>query len=98
MQGDQAFSTFHSNLSDIINSCFNLGQNILESKVVRKILRSLLERFGPKVTPIKESKDINSMRVDELVISLPDSQKPQKINFKASKYEGIESESFKLEG
>lgn len=38
------------------------------------------------------------MRVDELVISLPDSQKPQKINFKASKYEGIESESFKLEG
>ena len=42
----------------------------MDSKVVRKILRSLSERFRPKVTAIKESKDIDSMRVDELVGSI----------------------------
>ena len=42
----------------------------MDSKVVRKILRSLSARFRPKVTAIKESKDIDSMRVDELVGSI----------------------------
>ena len=43
---------------------------ILDSKVVRKILRYLTERFKPKVTAIEESKEIDSMRVDELVGSI----------------------------
>lgn len=65
-------STFHSKLSDIINSYFNLGEKIPESKDVKKkkTVGSLLERLGPKVTTIEESKDINTMRVYELVRSL----------------------------
>ena len=42
----------------------------MDSKVVRKILRSLSVRFRHKVAAIKESKDIDSMRVDELVGSI----------------------------
>ena len=56
------FSFFYSKLSDIVNSSFNLGEPIPNSKVVRKILRSLLERFRPKVTVIKETEDVDSMR------------------------------------
>ena len=80
-----------SKLSDIVNFSFNLGEPILDSKVVRKILRSLPKRFRPKVTTIEDSKDINSMRVDELVgfiqtyeMTLPNSQKPKDFAFKAS--------------
>ena len=69
MHENQSFSSFYSELSHIVNSSFNLGEPIPYSNVVRKILRSLLERFRPKVTTIEESKDINSMRVDELVDS-----------------------------
>ena len=61
---------FFNELSDIINSSFNLGEPVLGSKVVRKISRSLLERFKPKVIAIEESKDIDSMRVDKLVGSI----------------------------
>ena len=61
---------FFYELSDIINSSFNLGEPVLGSKVVRKISRSLLERFKPKVIAIEESKDIDSMRVDKLVGSI----------------------------
>ena len=49
MHENQNFSFFYSKLSDIVNSSFNLEEPILDSKVVRKILRSFLERFRPKL-------------------------------------------------
>ena len=70
MNENQSFSTFYSELNDIVNSSFNLGEPIPDSKVVRKILRSLPERFKSKVTAIEESKNIDSLRVDELVGSI----------------------------
>lgn len=42
MQEYETFSTFYSELNNIVNSYINLGERIIESKVVRKILRSLL--------------------------------------------------------
>ena len=41
-----------------------------QPKIGRKILRSLTEDFRPKVTAITESKDVDSIIVDELVRSL----------------------------
>ena len=90
MHENKNFSSFYFELSDIVNSSFNLGELISDLKVVRKILRSLLEIFKPKVTAIKESKDIDSMRVDELVgsiqtyeMTIPSSQKSKDSAFKA---------------
>lgn len=53
-----------------MNSSFNLGERIPEVKIVGKILRSLLERFRPKVTAIEKSKDLDSIKIEELVRSL----------------------------
>ena len=41
-----------------------------DSKVVRKILRSLPESFHAKVTAIEESKDLDEIKVQELIGSL----------------------------
>ena len=54
MHENQTFSSFYYELSDIVNSSFNRGEPILDSKVVRKIVRSLPERFRPKVNAIEE--------------------------------------------
>ena len=54
-------------MNDIINSIFSLGEVYDQPKIVRKILRSLIEDFRPKVTTITESKDVDSILVDELV-------------------------------
>lgn len=93
------FSSFYFELSDIVNSSFNLREPIFYSNVVRKILRSLPEIFKPKVIAIKDSKDIDSMRIDELVgstqtyeMTLPNSQMPKDFTFKASEYEEKEIE------
>ena len=53
-----------------MNSAFNLGKCIVESKIVRKILRSLPERFHAKITAIEEAKDIDQIPLTELVGNL----------------------------
>ena len=47
-----------------------MGEIYNQPKIVRKILRSLIEDFRPKVTAITESKDVDSIPVDELIGSL----------------------------
>jgi len=49
---------------------FNLGEKTKDSKIVRKILRSLSESFRTKVTAIEQSKDLNDIKVQELIGSL----------------------------
>ena len=71
MEEDESFDEFYAKLKDIMNSSFNLGKTILEPKIVRKVLRSLLERFHAKITVIEESKDIDKIPLTELVGNLP---------------------------
>ena len=47
-----------------------MGKTIPEPKIVRKVLRSLLERFHAKITVIKESNDIDKIPLTELVGNL----------------------------
>ena len=70
MEEDESFDDFCAKLKDIVNSTFNLGETIPEPKIVRKVLRSLPERFHAKITAIKESKDIDKIPLTELVSNL----------------------------
>ena len=70
MEEDESFDEFYAKLKDIVNSAFNLGETILEPKIVRKVLRSLSERFHVKIKTIKESKDIEKIPLTELVGNL----------------------------
>ena len=70
MDEDKSFDEFYAKLKDIINSTFNLGETIPEPKIVRKVFRSLPERFHGKITAIEESKDIDKIPLIELVGNL----------------------------
>ena len=70
MEEDESFDEFYAKLKDIVNSAFNLGETIPEPKIMRKVLRSLPERFHAKITAIEESKDINKIPLTELVGNL----------------------------
>ena len=70
MSDDDSFDEFYAMLNDIVNSAYNLGEIYDQPKIVRKILRFLTEDFRPKVTIITESKDVDSIPVNELVRSL----------------------------
>jgi hypothetical protein len=43
-----------------------LGEEIKESIIVRKVLRSLTMRFDPKILVLEEREDISMLSMDEL--------------------------------
>ncbi|KAG8481741.1 hypothetical protein CXB51_026619 [Gossypium anomalum] len=49
---------------------FALGEEYSNSKLVRKVLRSLSEKFFTKVTTIEEARYPNILKIDELIGSL----------------------------
>ena len=70
MEEDELFDEFYVKLKDIVNLVFNLRETIPEPKIVRKVLRSLPERFHAKITVIEESTDIDKIPLTELVGNL----------------------------
>ena len=89
MFDDESFDEFYVKLNDIVNSAYNLGEIYDQPKIVRKILRSLTKDFKPKVIAITESKDVDSIPVDELVgsrqsyeLDLPKTSKSKSIALK----------------
>jgi hypothetical protein len=92
MLEDESFNEFYTKISDLRNSMINLGKKISYVKLIKKILRSLFERFRIKVTTIEESKDLDDMKIEVLVGSLqtyefsfPPIKKAKSITLKATK-------------
>ena len=70
MSENQSFDSFYKKLNEVVIGKLNLDEKMEDSKVVRKILRSLPESFRTKVTAIEESKDLDEIKVKELIGSL----------------------------
>jgi hypothetical protein len=92
MLDDETFEEFYSKMNDLRNSMVSLGKSVSNVKLIQKIIRSLLERFRIKMTTIEESKDLEDMKIEELVGSLqnyelflPPVKKVETIALKASK-------------
>ena len=81
--------SFYSKLNEVVVSKFNLGEKMEDSKIVKKILRSLPESFHAKVTAIEESTDLDDIKVQELIgslqtyeLSLPNQRKSKSLALK----------------
>ena len=99
MSEDESFDEFYAKLNDIVNFAFNLGEIYDRPKIFWKILKSLTEDFRPKVTAITESKDVDSIPIDELVgslqsyeLDLPKTNKSKSIALKLVDDNGFDDE------
>ena len=63
MSENELFDSFYGKLNKMGIGKFNLGEKTEDSKIVRRILRSLLESFRAKVTAIEESKDLDEIKI-----------------------------------
>ena len=86
MSENESFDSFYGRLNEVVIGKLNLGEKTKDSKVVRKILRSLPESFRAKVTTIEESKDLDEIKVQELIgffqtyeLSLPSQRKSKSL-------------------
>jgi hypothetical protein len=92
MLEDETFGEFYSKMSDLKNQMVSRGKTISDVKLISKIIRYFPEHFRIKVTTIEESKDLEEMKIEELVgslqtyeLSLPPVKKIKTIALKASK-------------
>ena len=70
MSENESFNSFYGKLNEVVIGKFNLGEKREDSKIVRKILQSLPESFRAKVIAIEESKDLDEIKIQELIGSL----------------------------
>ena len=66
MKEDEDIATYFLQVDEIVNVIIGLGEEIEESVIVQKVLRSLLMRFNPKILELEERYDLNSICMDEL--------------------------------
>ena len=66
----ETISEYFSRVMVVVNDMRNLGEEMSDSKVVEKILRTLVEKFTYVVCAIEESNDIKDLSVDGLQSSL----------------------------
>ena len=92
MSEDESFDSFYGKLNEMVIGKFDLGEKTEDSKIVRKILRSLPESFRAKVTAIEESKDLDEIKIQELIgslqtyeLSLPSQRKSKSLVLKIVK-------------
>ncbi|KAA0046523.1 gag-pol polyprotein [Cucumis melo var. makuwa] len=67
---DESVLEYNERVLEIANESLLLGEKNSDSKIVRKVLRSLPRKFDMKATTIEEAYDITKLKLDELFGSL----------------------------
>jgi uncharacterized lipoprotein YehR (DUF1307 family) len=67
MNEDEIVNKYFLRFEELVNSMKGLGEKIEESFLDQKILRSLLDKFNPKVSAIEELNDLKNLSIDQLL-------------------------------
>ena len=70
MDPNETISVIFTRLTDITNDLKSLGRMYSNADLVQKILRSLPDKWDPKVTGIQEAKNLSTLPLNELMGSL----------------------------
>jgi hypothetical protein len=70
MNEDETVSKYFLRVEELVNAMKGLGEKIEESILIHKILRSLLDKFNPKVFAIEELNDLKTLSIDQLLGTL----------------------------
>ncbi|WRX14564.1 hypothetical protein QQP08_007051 [Theobroma cacao] len=70
MEPGEDITNMLDRFTNITNKLSYLGKPIPEHEIVKRLLRSLLKNWKPKVTAIREAKDLNVITLDEICGSL----------------------------
>jgi hypothetical protein len=98
MKEDETIGKYFLRVEELVNAMKALGEKIEEPSLVYKILRSLPDRFNPKVSAIEELNDLKTLEFDQLLGTLTaygmrivkDKPTSREASFKANKNEDSE--------
>ena len=66
MKESENIAAYLLRVDEVVNSITGLGEEVNESIIVQKVLRSLSLRYDAKVSAIEESRDLTKLTMDEL--------------------------------
>jgi hypothetical protein len=66
MKEDENIATYFSRVDETMNAIIGLGEEVEESVIFQKVLRSLPMIFNPKISALQERSDLNSIIMDKL--------------------------------
>jgi hypothetical protein len=66
MKEDENIASYFLRVDETINAIMGLGEEIKESVIVQKVIRSLPMIFDPKISALEEREDPNSISMDKL--------------------------------
>ena len=66
MNEDEDIAAYILRVDQLVNTIRGLGEEVEETIVVQKILRTLPKRFNPKISALEERTDLKTMTVDQL--------------------------------
>jgi hypothetical protein len=98
MKEDETVGKYFLRVEELVNAMKALGEKIEEPSLVQNFLRSLLDRFNPKVSTIEERNDLKTLEFDQLLGTLSayemrivkDKPTSKEASFKADKNEDSE--------
>ena len=64
MDEKEDIATYFLRVDEVVNSIIGSGEELNESLVVQKMLRSLLLKYDAKVSAIEETRDLTKMIMD----------------------------------
>ncbi|GKV50250.1 hypothetical protein SLEP1_g56962 [Rubroshorea leprosula] len=67
MKSEESIQDMYTRLNDIVINLKALGKVYPSQEVVRKVLRSLPKNWEAKKTAIEESKDLNTLKLEDLI-------------------------------
>jgi hypothetical protein len=70
MKEDETVGKYFLRVEEMVNAMKALGEKIEEPSLVQKILRSLPDKFNPKVSAIEELYDLKTLQFDQLLGTL----------------------------
>ena len=66
MNEDETTSKYFLRIEELVNAMKGLGEKFDDVFLVQKILRSLSDKFNPKVSVIEEISDLKTLSIDQL--------------------------------
>ncbi|MCI46993.1 retrovirus-related Pol polyprotein from transposon TNT 1-94, partial [Trifolium medium] len=78
---------YFNRVTQLSNAMKNCGEDVSDNNIARKVMRTLSYKFDAIAVAIEESKDLSTMKVEELQYSLEAHEK--RVNEK-SKERGVE--------
>ncbi|WJZ95707.1 hypothetical protein VitviT2T_014453 [Vitis vinifera] len=70
MQENETITKYYDRIALIVNKIRSLGEEFPNARIVEKVLVTLFERFGSKISSLEESRDLSQISLAELMNEL----------------------------